>query len=76
VQVPHEAIVPGVLRQGDLPELVAALAPREVTLEALADGRGQVVEEAAALEIYAVARRAYEQARAATSLNITPSRRP
>ena len=38
VQVPHGSIVPGMLREGDLPDLVAALVPREITLRGLVDG--------------------------------------
>jgi hypothetical protein len=62
VQVPLESIVPGVLREVDLPDLVAALAPREVVLERPADGRGRLVPEAAAKTIYAPVLRAYGEA--------------
>lgn len=41
VQVPHDCIVPGVLREGDLADLVAALAPCKVTQSNLVDGRGR-----------------------------------
>jgi hypothetical protein len=43
VQVPHEAIVPGVLREGDLTDLFDALSPRGVEVEELVDGRGRLV---------------------------------
>jgi len=52
VQVPHEAIVPGVLREGDLPELVNSLAQREIVLEGLVDGRGRLVPIALAKAAY------------------------
>ena len=72
VQVPHEAIVPGVLLAGDLPDLVAAMAgPREVALEGPVDGRGRRVPLADAEAEYAVARRAFAQAGAAGRLQLT-----
>jgi hypothetical protein len=43
VQVPHEAIVPGLLREGDLTDLFDALSPRGVEIEELVDGRGRLV---------------------------------
>jgi dienelactone hydrolase len=43
VQVPHEAIVPGLLRKGDVTELLDALAPHGVELEELVDGRNRLV---------------------------------
>ena len=43
VQVPHEAIVPGLLREGDMTDLLDALAPKAVELEELVDGRGRLV---------------------------------
>jgi dienelactone hydrolase len=36
--VPYDAILPGVLRNGDLPEAAAAIAPRPSKLEDLVDG--------------------------------------
>src|SRR5204863_10098253 len=52
VQVPLESIVPGVLREGDLPDLAAALVPREIALESLADGRGRLAPNADAKKTY------------------------
>jgi hypothetical protein len=43
VQVPHSCIVPGMLREGDVPDLVAALLPRQITLGGLVDGTGRAV---------------------------------
>lgn len=48
VQVPLECVVPGMLHETDLPDLVAALAPRPVTTRALVDGCGRTVSTAAA----------------------------
>jgi hypothetical protein len=52
VQVPLDGIVPGVLRECDLPDLVAALAPRDVGFESLVDGRGRLVRRAAGKATY------------------------
>jgi dienelactone hydrolase len=68
VQVPHEAILPGVLAAGDLPALVAALAPRNVRFEGLVDGRGRRAASAMAAEPYAPATKAYAEAGAAKAL--------
>jgi hypothetical protein len=59
VQIPHEAIVPGVLQAGDLTGLAAALAPRQLTFESLVDGRGRLVPPETSKEIYAPAIKAY-----------------
>lgn len=61
VQVPQEAILPGALAVGDLPALVAALAPRDVRLEGLVDGRGRRVPAAQAAELFAPAVEAYRR---------------
>jgi dienelactone hydrolase len=71
VQVPHEAIVPGVLSDGDLSDLVAALAAqREVAIEGPVDGRGRRVPVALAEEEYALAKRTFAQAGAVERLQI------
>jgi len=70
VQVPHKAIIPGVLREGDLPDLVDALAPREVALEGPVDGRGRLVPVANVEAAYEAARRTYTQARASQGLQL------
>ncbi|MCI0360328.1 MAG: hypothetical protein L0211_17775 [Planctomycetaceae bacterium] len=75
VQVPHGTIVPGVLREGDLPDLVSALAPREITLEGLVDGRGRAVPIASAKAAYESAARAYTQAQAPGRLQIIERQR-
>jgi dienelactone hydrolase len=69
VQVPHECIVPGATNAGDLPTLVASLAPRRVTLDGLVDGRGRAVPLAASRTIYAPAARAYARVGAAEKLD-------
>jgi hypothetical protein len=62
VQVPLESIVPGVLREGDLPDLAAALVPREMALESLVDGRGRLAPNADAKKIYEAILRFYGEA--------------
>jgi hypothetical protein len=74
VQVPHESIVPGVLRQCDLADLVAALAPRSVTLEGLVDGRGRLVAIDEARSAFALAARRYENSGASGKLQIDEDR--
>jgi dienelactone hydrolase len=70
VQVPHAAISPGLLKRGDLPELVAALAPRSVVLEGLVDGRNRLVSNERATGAYAVATESYTTKNAAARLVI------
>jgi hypothetical protein len=62
VQFSLAAIVPGVLQGGDLPDLVAALAPRPVELTGLVDGCNCAVSAADAKQAYAIAAAAYEKA--------------
>ena len=42
--VPQDVIVPGVLEAADLADVVAALAPRDVLMEGLVDGRNRAVD--------------------------------
>jgi cephalosporin-C deacetylase-like acetyl esterase len=46
--VPLDAIVPGILEAGDIPDIVAALAPRAVLLEGIVDGRNRTLTAAQA----------------------------
>jgi hypothetical protein len=43
-----EQVVPGILRHGDIPELLAALAPRPATVLSTADPLGRVAPRAGA----------------------------
>jgi hypothetical protein len=45
VQVPHEAIVPGLLRKGDIPDLFEALGGRGVEIEHPVDGLGRLATD-------------------------------
>jgi hypothetical protein len=71
VQVPHDCIIPGLLRESDLPDLVGALAPRNVHLSRLVDGRGRLAPRSAAQPVYDLARRAYEAAGVSDRLRIS-----
>jgi hypothetical protein len=51
--VPGDVIVPGIVKAGDLADVVAAVAPRPVLLEALRDGRNRVVADDALRTGYA-----------------------
>jgi hypothetical protein len=42
-QVPHEAIVPGMLREGDVRDLFAALSETGIEVEYAVDGRNRLV---------------------------------
>lgn len=71
VQVPHAAIPPGLLRHCDLPDLVAALAPRTIVLDRLVDGRGRLVPAAAATKTYQAALNAFQAAGVPDKLTIS-----
>jgi hypothetical protein len=58
-QVPSVCIVPGVLREGDLSDLAAALVPREITLRGLVDGSGRPVSLSVSRQEYARVLRIY-----------------
>jgi hypothetical protein len=62
VQVPHHCVIPRALREGDVVDLVAALAPRAVRLCQLVDGRGRLVRPADARAAYTTAIQAYQAA--------------
>jgi dienelactone hydrolase len=69
--VPYDAIVPGALTTGDLADVVAALAPMPVRLEAMVDGRNRLVGQKECERVYAPARAAYGRAKATEKLRIT-----
>ncbi len=53
--VPTESLVPGALTAYDLPDLIAAIAPRRVTIIRPRDQRGEPLDEAAAKRAFAPA---------------------
>jgi hypothetical protein len=60
--VPLDVIVPGILESADIPDLVAALAPRAVLLEGLVDGRDRKVAAGSAANEFRPALTAYKGA--------------
>ena len=60
--VPLDVVVPGILESADIPEVVAALAPRAVLLEGLVDGKDRTVAAAGAAKELRVALTAYREA--------------
>jgi dienelactone hydrolase len=73
VQIPHECLVPGLLCELDLPDLVAALAPRQVELDTLVDGRGRSVPQDEVEAEYAVASRVFADHNARSHLQFHES---
>lgn len=67
--VPHDVLLPGVLRVGDLPDVARLLAPRAVKLEGVVDARNRPASEAA-LKAYAAAHDAYTKVKAADRLQV------
>ena len=41
--VPGDVIVPGILKAGDLPDVMAAIAPRPLLLQRLVDGKNRIL---------------------------------
>jgi hypothetical protein len=76
VQVPHAAIVPGVLQTADLPDLAVVLAPREVVLDVLVDGRGRLLPKRDAEAVYDAAARSNTGEGRPASLQISDSDAP
>jgi hypothetical protein len=68
--VPYDMIVPGALTAGDLGDVVAALAPTPVHLEALVNGRNQAVGAKERERSLSAARDAYRNAKAPEKLRI------
>lgn len=59
---PADSIIPGLLSVADLCDLVAALAPRPVLMEALVDGCNRRASRVQVEKIFRVARTAYQMA--------------
>ncbi|MEX2027760.1 MAG: hypothetical protein WEH44_10665, partial [Pirellulaceae bacterium] len=76
VQLPHDCVVPGVFETGDLPELVAALAPRPIRLEGLVDGVNRIVTEDRLKVTYARAIERYDDENANANLSLQQQRTP
>jgi dienelactone hydrolase len=70
VQAPLEAVVPGMLTECDMPDLVAALSPRNVRLYGPVDGLGRAISTAGARSAYQVATDAYAASEASDAFRI------
>jgi len=68
--VPHDVVVPGALTAGELGDVVAALAPRPVSLRSLVDGRNRQADQAAILQGMEPALRMYKVGKAEDKLVI------
>lgn len=68
--VPHDAIVPSVLREDDLVDLAFFAAPRPILLEGLVDGQNRRISQAEAERRYAFASSTYEAKGAAKQLRL------
>jgi len=76
VYMPHDAVVPGVLMFGDLPDLAAAVAPRPLRLDNLVDGFNRQRPEDDVRAIYRPALQSYQDADAADRLIIDEATAP
>lgn len=74
VQIPHDAVIPGVLLGHDLPASAAKLAPLPLRLEGLVDGRNRLCTRERLERDYAATRAAYAQASAAEAFTIAAER--
>ncbi len=70
VYLPHEAVIPGMLVVGDVCDLVAALAPRAVWIDAPVDVLNRAVSDADLRRRCEPARQAYAEAQAAGRLQL------
>ncbi len=70
VCIPHDVVVPCLLRCGDLPDLAAALAPRPLRIDALVDGLNRRLPAARLAAVYRPAAETYEKAGAPTRLEL------
>jgi dienelactone hydrolase len=66
--IPHDAVVPGVLTAGDVPDLAAVLAPRPIALVGLVDGLNRAVDARRQSEAYRFAIDGYRAKQAGDAL--------
>lgn len=74
--IPFDAVVPGVLTVGDLPDLAAVVAPRRLRFEGLVDGQNRRVPADRLSRTYALAVAAYKAAGHADRLLVEPRAAP
>jgi hypothetical protein len=70
VYQPADSIIRGLLRIADLPDMVAALAPRPLRMEGLVDGCNRRVSRRQIEETYQLARAAYARTEKPDQLSI------
>ncbi len=70
VCIPHDVVVPGLLRSADLPDLAAAVAPRPLRMDGLVDGLNRRCDTARVRQLYEPAARSYERTGAGERLVI------
>ena len=76
VYIPPDAVIPGVLTIGDLPDLAAMLAPRPLRMDGLVDGFNRLRTAAEVRDIYRPAQQDYNRAGAADRLIIHDTTTP
>jgi len=76
VYIPPDAVIPGVLTIGDVPDLAAALAPRPLRLDGLVDGFNRLRTAADVRAIYRPAQQDYNRAGAADRLIVHDTTTP
>ncbi len=74
--VPFDAVVPGVLTVGDLPDLATAMAPRRLRIEGSVDGHNRRVPADHLARTYAPTVAAYKTAGHASRLLVEPKTAP
>jgi hypothetical protein len=74
--IPHDVVVPGLLKAGDLPAIAAALAPRPLRIDRPVSGLNLPVTANEMNEIYKTAIEAYESADARRSIILADSPTP
>ncbi len=65
-------VIPGALREFDLPDIAASLAPRSLLMAGVTDGNGKTGDTAAINKDLSVIRNAYKVQNAVSKLNIIP----
>lgn len=74
--VPFDAVAPGLLNIGDLPDLAAALAPRHLRIEAAVDGHNRLVSAEELNRTYGPTTAVYKKAQHANRLQLESKTAP
>jgi hypothetical protein len=65
-------VVPGALKSYDLPDLVAAIAPRKVVIAGVTDGNGKTIDNEDSNKDLAMIKTAYQNKKAVEQFGIFP----